>query len=283
VLQTQAIASPARTVAGVLVAAGVPGGAHASRGPSDNSAFTLLNPTPRALMRPMSTDRPDTTESPYTVDAGHVQLEMSIAEFAREDDGPRTDTLTIAPMNLKVGLLNNADLQFGFAPAEREDGDGSGATPGPSDLGVRLKWNLWGNDGGPTALALMPFVALPTDGFSSGHVEGGLIVPLAVQLTDAAALGLMGEVDFVFDEDRGEHVLEFLHTATIGFAIVGPLGGFVEYAGTLAESGSGYRASANAGLTYGLGPNLILDAGLNAGLTRAADDIVVFAGVSVRY
>ncbi|WP_375396658.1 hypothetical protein [uncultured Sphingomonas sp.] len=36
----------------------------------DKSQYTLFDPTPRAAMRPFSTDRPDTTESPYTVDAG---------------------------------------------------------------------------------------------------------------------------------------------------------------------------------------------------------------------
>jgi hypothetical protein len=45
----------------------------AATGPADKSAFSLFNPTPRELMREMSTDRPDTTESPYTVDAGHFQ------------------------------------------------------------------------------------------------------------------------------------------------------------------------------------------------------------------
>ena len=56
----------------------------------DKSRFTLFNPTPRALMRDMDTDRPDTTESPYTVDAGHVQIEFSLTEYARDDgmDGP---------------------------------------------------------------------------------------------------------------------------------------------------------------------------------------------------
>jgi hypothetical protein len=35
----------------------------------DKSQFHLFNPTPKALMRELSTDRPDQTESPYTVDA----------------------------------------------------------------------------------------------------------------------------------------------------------------------------------------------------------------------
>lgn len=55
---------------------------HSSSGAVDKRQFTLFNPTPDKLMREMSTDRPDTTESPYTVDAGHFQFELDLAEYA---------------------------------------------------------------------------------------------------------------------------------------------------------------------------------------------------------
>src|SRR4051794_35141958 len=42
--------------------------------PTNKCRYTLFNPTPRKQMREMATDRPDKTESPYTVDAGHVQI-----------------------------------------------------------------------------------------------------------------------------------------------------------------------------------------------------------------
>ncbi len=48
----------------------------AETGPApDKSTYTIFNPTPPALMREFNTDRPDKTESPYTVDAGHFQTE----------------------------------------------------------------------------------------------------------------------------------------------------------------------------------------------------------------
>ncbi|MEO8821382.1 MAG: hypothetical protein ABI267_05890 [Ginsengibacter sp.] len=42
---------------------------------SSKSGYTIFNPTPKKLMRDFETDRPDVTESAYTVDAGHFQLE----------------------------------------------------------------------------------------------------------------------------------------------------------------------------------------------------------------
>ncbi|MEE9212565.1 MAG: hypothetical protein V3U29_07920, partial [Phycisphaeraceae bacterium] len=40
------------------------------QGAADKNGYHLFNPTPRHLMRDLSADRPDVTESPITVDAG---------------------------------------------------------------------------------------------------------------------------------------------------------------------------------------------------------------------
>ncbi len=252
----------------------------------DKSGYTLFNPTPRELMRELSTDRPDTTESPYTVDAGHVQLEMSFFEYGLEDDGPRTDTVAMAPLNFKIGLLNDADLQFVFTPWTHEDTEGAEMVSGVSDTQLRLKINLWGNDGGETALAFMPFLSFPTgdDDLSSGRIEGGLIFPFAVELPRGFGLGLMAEVDFVYDGGAAGYQTDFVHTAVLGRDLIGSLGGFVEYvgAGNLSTN-DGYRATLNTGLTYGVGKNIQFDCGVGVGLTDAAEDVTVFAGLSLRY
>src|SRR5262245_28612682 len=83
---------------------------------ADKSKYNLFNPTPRELMRELSTDRPDKTESAYTVDAGHFQVEMDLVNYAYDHDtagnaDTRIDAWAIAPINFKVGLLNNLDLQ----------------------------------------------------------------------------------------------------------------------------------------------------------------------------
>ena len=57
--------------------------------PADKSWFTLFHPTPEALLRELNTDRPDQTEGPITVDAGHFQLELDLVSYAydRETSG----------------------------------------------------------------------------------------------------------------------------------------------------------------------------------------------------
>ena len=70
-------------------------GAELTGSSTDKNQYHLFNPTPPERMRELSTDRPDQTESPHTVDAGHFQLEMDFvsAAFDRDDSG-RADVRT---------------------------------------------------------------------------------------------------------------------------------------------------------------------------------------------
>src|SRR5436190_24017419 len=104
--------------AGAMVIAAPTAGTEADASASpDKSNYTLFNPTPRDRMREMITDRPDKTESAFTVDAGHFQVEADILNYAYDRHNPertdtRVETVSIAPMNLKVGLCNNVELQL---------------------------------------------------------------------------------------------------------------------------------------------------------------------------
>ncbi len=256
--------------------------------------YTLLNPTPRGRLRDMSTDRPDTTESPHTVDAGHVQIELSFVDLSFDrsnEDSQTTRAYGFAPMLLKVGLLNDVDLQVGIDPYSREHIDdrptGAARTiDGFGDTMLRLKVNLLGNDGGDIAFALMPFVKFPTaDGHvGNGNIEGGLIAPVAIELPGGFSLGMMAEVDFIRSAADDRYVVDFAHTAVVGRALTEDLEGYVEYAGFVNLNGDeDYRGYADAGLAYAVTSDVQLDTGVRFGLTEAADDVGVFAGLSLRF
>jgi hypothetical protein len=282
------MAQKADRIKGVAAAALLLAAAPSASRAQDKSQYTLFNPTPRALMREMSTDRPDTTESPYTVDAGHTQVELSFFDYTRDDsDGGDFEALSLVPMNLKVGLLNNADLQLVFEPYVREEIDDDDEVDGFGATQLRLKVNLWGNDDGDTALAIMPFVQFPTADEEFGatdHVEGGLIVPFAMSLPREWNLGLMVEIDAVRDDADDGYAPQFVHTATVGHDIAGELAGYVEYVGVASHDlGLGYIAVLGGGLTYGLSDDVQLDTGVNVGLSDDADDFNAFVGMSVRH
>jgi len=259
----------------------------------DKSRYTLFDPTPRELMREMSTDRPDKTESAYTVDAGHFQAEMDLVTYTRDrytSDHRDIDSFSVAPMNLKVGLTNRIDFQVVLETynwVRTEDRIGSDVTHsrGFGDVTLRLKMNLWGNDGGGSAFAAMPFVKLPTnqDGLGNDAVEGGLILPVDRALPWGWGLGGMAEFNAIEDDDGRGHHAEFVQTLTLEHDIVGDLAGYAElFSLASTEADSHWQATADFGLTYRLTQDIQLDGGINVGLTRDAEDANPFLGLSFR-
>jgi hypothetical protein len=261
----------------------------------DKSVYHLFHPTPPSLLRDFSTDRPDQTESAYSVDAGHFQVEMDLisALFDRdrsEGGDVSTTVWNIAPMNLKVGLLNQVDLQLMLEPwvdARVEDHvNGSiNKASGLGDLQTRLKFNLWGNDGGRSALSVMPFVKWPLSksGLRNGKTEGGIIFPFALDLGRGWGLGAMTEFDFVAGAEGG-YDTEFMNTITVGRDLTDKLGMYVEFC-AVAGTAPGFRwqGQVDVGWTFALQDNVRLDCGCNFGVTDAAPDFNPFLGLSYRY
>jgi len=256
----------------------------------DKRGYNLFNPTPERLMREFATDRPDKTESPFTVDAGHFQLEMDLLSYTYDrNEQERAKTLAIAPTNLKVGLLNNVDLQIivqSYNLQWTHKHDTNERVSGFGDLLLRVKTNLWGNDGGGTAFGVMPFIKVPTnqDDLGNHAVEGGLILPLAIELPGEWDMGTMLEIDHVQDSTGSDYHQEIIESITFGHAICKGLSGYLEFFSDLStERNSSWIATFEGGVAYELRPNVHLDGGINIGLTDAADDWNPFIGLSVRY
>lgn len=247
---------------------------------ADKWQYNLFNPTPTNLMREMSTDRPDQTESPYTVDAGHVQIEMDIVAWTHDKGN---NDFAFGNTNVKVGLLNNVDLQFVLNGWNTLDAGGDGW----GDLETRLKINLWGNDGGKTAFAIMPFVKWPTGSDAiaeNSSIEGGIILPLAIELKEGVGLGLMYELDINKDEIGNGYHADHVFTATVGFDLTEKAGMYVEGVAAFPGEKSGdFVAQADIGFTYSPTDNLQFDIGANFGITESAPDVNPFIGVSIRF
>lgn len=247
------------------------------------SPLAAVEPGPRE----MSTDRPDTTESPYTVPAGMVQIEASFFDFTRDGggEGP-TDEWVYGQIDFKLGLTPQSDLQVVVNSHTAVGETGTGERNGRSGLGditLRYKHNLWGNDGGDSAFALMPSITMPTGTEVSGDGwSGGLMAPLGIALTDRLSLGLMGQFDLVHDGETGGHDLECLHSMTLGLSVTDWLGVYGELVG-IAGQDADYQALFDTGLTFSLSDDLVLDAGVRLGLNRAAPDFGVFTGLSIRF
>ncbi|MFM2082916.1 MAG: hypothetical protein RL380_1607 [Verrucomicrobiota bacterium] len=263
---------------------------------SGQAGVRWFTPTPPDQGRELSTDRPDKTESPYTVDTGHFQLESDLLNFTRDHSrGGGGDTVTetwsFATLNFKAGLRDDVDLQLVLAPYSRSRTEDRTAgtvqrAHGFGDVTVRVKKNLWGNEGGRTAFAVMPFMKFPTSeaGLGNAAVEGGLIFPLAVELPRGWGMGLMTELDWLQDDDGAGRHPACINSVTFNHRLTEKLAGYVEFFSEVsAESGAPWVGTVDFGLTYGLTKNLQLDAGVNLGVTAAADDANPFVGISWRF
>ena len=263
----------------------------------DKSQYHLFNPVPAEAMREMTPDRPDKTESPFTVDAGHVQVEMDLANFSYDrHNSDRSDTRveswSFGTANIKLGLLNHWDLEFVVSPyntvrtSERPDGPVT-RNQGFGDLTIRTKVNFWGDEGDTTtAFGMIGFVKLPTnqDDLGNDAVEGGLIFPLSISLPNGWGIGVMTEVDLNEDGDgRGTHA-EWINSISISKDITDKLGGYVEFfSAVTSERHAPWVGTLDVGLTYAITENLAIDTGVNIGLTRSADDVNPFVGLTVRF
>jgi len=240
----------------------------------------ILLPTLHAadFSRELSADRPDTTESPISVEPGRFQVESSLWAFAKDGSD---ETWTLGEVNLKAGLTASSDLQLVLRPWIQEKVGGE-TTEGFGDIEVRLKHNLWGNDGGKTAGALMPYVSIPSQtAISSGEWEGGLIFPVSVELNERLGLGFQVKAARVWDGDSAAYEWDFLHTAVLGVSLTEKLGMFIEYVGVAGDGA--YEASGNLGFTWAATENLQWDIAVGVGLNDAAEDLSIAQGVTFRF
>ncbi|MBL9209254.1 MAG: transporter [Opitutaceae bacterium] len=237
-------------------------------------------------LRELTTDRPDATESPFTIDAGRVQLELEAASYTRDrSEGVRTTEWALAPFNLRYGLTRQTELAVIVSPHQRVSTRAPGGprttVRGFGATTLRTKVNFQGNDGGGTAFGLIADLKLPTAaaGLDNDKVEGALTFPAAYEVGAGWSGGAMTSVEFVHT-DTGRRAV-WVNTVTFARELAENLGVFLEL--TSAAGDGTHAATFNGGFTRRLGPRLQLDAGVNVGLSRAAADLTVFAGLARKF
>lgn len=260
--------------------------------PFDKSPFHLFKPTPWERLRDMNA----LYNGPYTVDAGRVQVETVVGLFARDHNtaagaDTTTEFLSLASTTVRLGLRHNWDFGVTVPPHirlrthDRLTGDRTRQS-GMGDVTLRTKYNLWGNDGGSTAFGLVAFSKLPTsqDGIGNRHVEGGVGLPVALELPLGWWLGVTPEFHWFHDVNGDGYHMNFASTTFLWHQIVGDLSGYIESANWVsAERDSPWISTLDVGLTYVFRRRIQFDLGAYIGLTRAANDITPFFGISVRF
>ncbi len=250
--------------------------------------YSLFNPVPKDKMKDMETDRPDVTESAYTVEAGHFQVESDLFKHIHNNDEKMFNKGSIFNLgNYKFGLTENMDIQLVIptyvsnSTRERNTNKIITRTAGFDDISLRFKYNIWGNAGGKTALAVLPFLSFPTSSFSNNGIQGGIVFPFALELNKGWGFGSQAEVDIVKEEDTHYHSA-FLYSFTFGKSLFKEVEAFAEAYVTYSPYTGNTDMYGNGGIIFSISKNLNIDAGFNYGIDKGADKIY-FIGFSFRY
>lgn len=262
---------------------------------ADKSQCSLLTPVPDSQMRSFSTDRPTKSDSPYTVDCGHVQYEADAANWTYDRYNAAQTTLSnilIGDPVLKAGITNDADLEFALAPITLDQSHnratGTKATNfGFGDIFTRVKYNLFGNDGGDYALAVVPYVKAPTasHNIGNGHWEGGGYVPFLVALPSDWTMNITSEMDFLENAALNGTHTNYSNLINFSHPLFDPaVTGYVEFWSDVDNDiNTPPQYTGDLAVSWLVKDNLQLDCGVNLGLNKAANDIQTYVGISQRF
>jgi hypothetical protein len=259
----------------------------------DRSQYNLFNPTPSGEMRDFMPDRPSITDGPYTVDPGHWLLEVGLFEYTRDrynSDGVRLDSFATGDTNIRLGVTSYAEVDFLFTAytntltTDKETGIHLRQS-GFSDFTLRSKINVFGDDGGSFAIGLIPFLTLPSgaDGIGDRGFAGGVGLPVQLTLPADFQLGMESTVQTIHEPGGGSH-FDYLNSVSLTHPITKKLSTYVEFATDISTAAhSSWIGTIDTALIYQPANNWELDAGVNIGVTKAANDLFTFIGAAWRY
>jgi hypothetical protein len=251
----------ARAAAAGLVAAVLAAGAAQAQGARDFCA-----------------DRPGKATPACILDRGRLQVETGLADVSL-DRGP--DSYLLGQTEARLGVTRRTELEATLTPLSHSDG-----RSGFGDLSFGFRSALTDPDGKGAAVSWQAFATAPTatHGQGAGGWEAGARLPVAADLADGFSLGLTPEADLRRDTDgHGRHAV-----VSGAVALSHDLAGAsvaVEVWGEHDADPAGHvnQASFDLSAAWMLDHDLQLDAGANAGLTRATPGVEVYVGVARRF
>jgi hypothetical protein len=233
-----------------------------------------------STIAPIEPDRPDVTNGTNIVDTGLLQVE---AGFQHARMGTQRNVGT--PVTLRVGLFEWLEARLsgdGFL----HQSDMSSSVSGIGNVQVGAKVRLFADPGGVPVLSILPTVTVPVASASKGLGSGDYDFTLV--LLTGTDLGKTSHVDFNYGigaigAGQGQpHFLQQLVSVSFSHSLTEQLSPYVEgYWFSKTDPDSGPAFTMDAGFIQAFTPRWAVDGGFAVGLTHAAPDLSVFAGMSV--
>jgi hypothetical protein len=240
--------------------------------------YSLFKPVPVDSMRDMETDRPDFTETPITVDAGHFQYEADLFRFRTQNlEASKQETMLFHQANLMMGVTGSTTVQVvveSFVRQTDKDFQTSDrqVTKGFGDVTLRIKQNLLGNTTGKFAIAVLPYLKFPTGKYEEDdRYEVGLIFPMSLKLPNEWKLGMEIETERLKDDEVNALHTQFSQSLTISHSIIKHLDGIGETYYSYNFKKHEFSNFLNAALQFELSKNFKIDTGINYGIQSSAE------------
>ncbi len=246
-----------------------------------------------AGLRDFCADRPGKGAATCVLDQGVFQVEVGLVDYARQRDyAVEVESWAVASTLVRYGLTPLLEVQIGVTPyqtdivTDRLTG-GEDRFEGVGDLFFNARQSLLSPDGSGLSAALQGYLTVPTgsDAVRADGVEGGVVLPVSITLTEDWTLALTPGVDVVRDGDgEGSHGAYALAMGVDRGFGAWNLGAEVWVSRD--EDPQGGTTQSTFDLTAIWSPSSIpaqIDFGLNFGLNDASPDIEFGVGVARRF
>ncbi|MCE5248631.1 transporter [bacterium] len=238
--------------------------------------FSFSEETP-----PLSTDRPDQTESTSITMRGCYQVETGAVRAVNDD----ATTIFLPGTLFRTGLFRNMELRFGIDGWLMDrDSDENGF--GDSRLSAKIRFKQ--ESGLIPEMALIPSISFPTGekGYSSERYDPELRMAFAHSIKDNLSLGYNVAVSWSSAASESGEIAtlaSFPWSVSLGQGISDRIGSFTELYGEIPINSPGGPANSfDCGFTFHVSDNCQLDLEGGVGISEAADDWFTGAGVSYR-
>jgi hypothetical protein len=248
--------------------------------PAPTAASVDRGPEAVSQISPIEPDRPDVTNGTHIVDVGLVQVEAGV-QHARMGSQHSAGT----PFTMRIGLFDWLEARVstdGFL----HQADTASSANGLGNVQIGAKLRLFADPGGLPVLSILPTVNLPVASVAKGLGSGDSDVTLV--LLTGTDLGRTSHVDFNYGigaigAGQGRpHFTQHLISVSVSHSVTEQLSPYVEGFWFSRQDPDGGRVfSIDAGLIQAFTARLAVDGGFAVGLTNAAPDASVFAGVSI--
>jgi hypothetical protein len=233
------------------------------------------------LEEPIEPDRPDVTNGTHIVDVGLLQVETGMQHVRMGSSQRNFGT----PLTVRVGVTEWLEVRVGTDGFLHQTTSASSVS-GAGNVQVGAKLRLFADPGGVPVLSILPTVNLPVASASKGLGSGDSDLTLA--LLTGTDLGKTSHIDFNYGigaigAGQGQpHFVQHLLSVSFSHSVTEQLSPYVEGFWFSKQDPEGGRAvSIDAGLIQAFTARLAVDGGFAVGLTEAAPDLSLFAGISV--